>query len=195
MCFSVKALREVPHEAYSIVEDVEYGIRLAEAGHRVFYADEAHVYGEMVTSSKAAQSQRERWESGRAALKQRYGLPLLRRGLSGDLLLFDLGVDVLVPPLSRLAVAAAFGAGLCAVLALAVAPMPIAASVFGTSVALLVSYVLRGWMLSGTGARGLLDLLLAPAYIAWKIAAVRKKPARADAEWVRTTREGTSREP
>ena len=190
MCFSARALREVPHHAYSIVEDVEYGIRLAEAGHRVFYADEAHVYGEMVTSAKAARSQRERWESGRAALKQKYGLPLLRRGLGGDLLLFDLGMDVLVPPLSRLAVASVGGVLLCAVLAFFVAPMPIAAGVYGTSAALLVFYVLRGWMLSGTGARGLLDLLLAPAYVVWKIAAVRKTPARPDAEWVRTTREG-----
>lgn len=194
MCFSARALREVPHHAYSIVEDVEYGIRLAEAGHRVFYADEAHVYGEMVTSAGAAKSQRERWESGRAALKQKYGLPLLRRGLAGDLLLFDLGVDVLVPPLSRLAVGSVLGLLACAGLSFASVPVPVAATVFGLSAAFLVLYVLRGWMLSGTGLRGLLDLALAPAYVAWKILAVRKAPARADAEWVRTTREGASRE-
>src|SRR5881394_4074909 len=49
MCFTSRVLSLVPHDAYSIVEDVEYGIRLGEAGYRVHYAGEAHVYGEMVS--------------------------------------------------------------------------------------------------------------------------------------------------
>ena len=52
-------------EAFSLVEDLEYGARLALAGTRVVYADEAHVYGEMVTSATASESQRRRWEGGR----------------------------------------------------------------------------------------------------------------------------------
>jgi cellulose synthase/poly-beta-1,6-N-acetylglucosamine synthase-like glycosyltransferase len=189
MCFSAKVLREVPHQAYSIVEDVEYGIRLAEAGHRVFYADEAHVYGEMVTNAKAAQSQRERWEGGRAALKKKYGVPLLVRGLRGNKVLFDIGLDVLIPPLSRLAIAIVLGLVTTTALRVFLGGFALSSALFGVCAAWLALYVLRGWMLSGTGARGLVDLALAPVYVAWKLT-LRRAPARADTEWVRTTREG-----
>jgi cellulose synthase/poly-beta-1,6-N-acetylglucosamine synthase-like glycosyltransferase len=56
MCFSTSLLREVPHHAFSIVEDVEYGLRLGERGVRIAYAGEAHVYGEMVSSGDAARA-------------------------------------------------------------------------------------------------------------------------------------------
>ncbi|HSP78439.1 MAG TPA: glycosyltransferase family 2 protein, partial [Myxococcaceae bacterium] len=53
MCFTHAIIRQVPHEAFSIVEDLEYGIRLGQAGHRVHYAWEAEALGEMVSSEKA----------------------------------------------------------------------------------------------------------------------------------------------
>src|SRR6202042_114562 len=79
MCFTTELLGQVPHQAFSVVEDVEYGIRLGENGHRVHYAGEAHVYGEMVTSEKASRSQRSRWEGGRLEMAKKHALPLLRR--------------------------------------------------------------------------------------------------------------------
>jgi hypothetical protein len=188
MCFSRFALQKVPHDAYSIVEDVEYGIRLAEAGYRVVYADEAHVYGEMVTSSKAARSQRQRWEGGRAALARRHALGLLRKGLVGDRVLLDLGIDLLVPPLSRIAIAAVLG--LVASFLLVAHGPSASRAVFAASVTAIALYVLRGWAVSGTGVRGLLDLALAPAYVIWKLTLARK-PANPNPAWVRTTREPT----
>ena len=47
MAFAMSLLREVPFDAFSVVEDIEYGIHLAEAGHRVRYAGDAYVLGEM----------------------------------------------------------------------------------------------------------------------------------------------------
>jgi hypothetical protein len=73
----------VPHEAFSIVEDLEYGIRLGQAGERVHYAWEAEALGEMVSGEKASRSQRRRWEGGRMAMMRQYGLPLLAEGLRG----------------------------------------------------------------------------------------------------------------
>src|SRR6185503_16502139 len=91
MCFATELLREVPHRAYSVVEDVEYGLRLGEAGYRVHYTDEAHVYGEMVTTSAAANTQRRRWEEGRKLLVKQNALRLLRAGRArGDRVLTDL---------------------------------------------------------------------------------------------------------
>jgi cellulose synthase/poly-beta-1,6-N-acetylglucosamine synthase-like glycosyltransferase len=179
----------VPHEAYSIVEDVEYGIRLAEAGFRVHYADEAHVYGEMVSGAKAAKSQRARWEGGRKALTRKYGARLLRQGLRGDRVLLDLACDVLVPPLSRIAVTALAGLVSSVAASILFGGFSASRAMFGFSVAAIVLYVLRGWSVSGTGLRGLLDLALAPVYVVWKATLSHPEAARSDADWVRTARE------
>ena len=64
MAFACSLLRDVPHDAFSIVEDIEYGIRLGLAGHRVEYAGEAQVFGQMVSTESASRSQRRRWEGG-----------------------------------------------------------------------------------------------------------------------------------
>jgi 1,2-diacylglycerol 3-beta-glucosyltransferase len=195
MCFSATVLREVPHDAFSIVEDVEYGIRLGEAGHRVFYADEAHVYGEMVSSSKAARSQRTRWEGGRKALLRRHAVRLVRGGLNGNKVLLDLAADILVPPLSRIAAAAVVGLGVACVGKVLIGGFALSSSAFAASLAAIAVYVLRGWTVSGTGLRGLVDLALAPWFVIWKLTLSSRGPARADAEWIRTTREGTKEAP
>jgi 1,2-diacylglycerol 3-beta-glucosyltransferase len=191
MCFSTAILRKVAHDAFSIVEDVEYGIRLGEAGCRVHYADDAHVYGEMVSSAAAARSQRTRGEGGRQALRKAHGLRLVKRGLAQrDRVLFDLGFDLLVPPLSQIAVAS--WGGLSVTLAAALLwgdAFGLALVAWGFCAASVALYVLRGWSVSGTGLRGLRDLALAPAYIVWKATLGNKPSARPDAPWVRTTRE------
>jgi 1,2-diacylglycerol 3-beta-glucosyltransferase len=187
MCFTHALLSRVPYDAFSIVEDLEYGIRLGEAGVRVHYVAGAEVHGEMVVSEKASRSQRQRWEGGRKALARAEGWRLLGRALARrDKLLLDLAADLIVPPLARIAGTCAVGlaAGLLFHAALA-------RGLFAYASACLCAYVIRGWVLSGTGARGLLDLALAPAYVAWKtLLAFRPSPR---GEWVRTARDGTTR--
>lgn len=189
MCFATRLLQAVPHEAFSIVEDVEYGIRIAEAGYRVVYADDAHVYGEMVTTAAASGSQRKRWEGGRAALTRKYAPALLRRGLAGDRVLLDLAFDILVPPLSKIVVMTASGLLVSAAAAYLLGGFVASVRIFSASAAVIVIYVLRGWTLSGTGLRGLSDLAFAPVYVVWKMTLGRKSARKGDAEWVRTTRE------
>ena len=192
MCFSLAVLREVPHDAYSLVEDLEYGVKLGRAGHRVVYVHEADVLGEMVSGEQASRSQRTRWEQGRAQMRALYGWPLVREGLRRrSALLIDLALDVLVPPLSQLVAAlvllTAVAWGLVALSGVGV--WAAAAGALGLfSVGL---YVLAGWAHSGTGARGLVDLALAPVYVAWKFRL--KLTGKKQAEWVRTTREGEPR--
>lgn len=191
MCFSTELLREIPHRAYSVVEDVEYGLRLGESGQRIFYTDEAHVYGEMVTTAAAANSQRRRWEEGRKLLVSQNAARILKAGLSRpDRVLLDLGLDLIIPPLSTIAVLMLVGSMLGGALAFALHAPGIALSAYGAGVAAVVLYVLRGWSVSGTGLRGLLDLALAPVYVIWKIALRFTRPTRATSDWVRTKREG-----
>lgn len=187
MCFAVPVLEQVPHQAYSLVEDLEYGLALGRAGIRVWYVDEVSVRADMVSYGAAARSQRQRWEGGRLQFARAQGVPLLREALrrrSG--LLLDLALDVLLPPLAYLGFAAALlglGAGLAAwnraldpaLAALALLPL-----------AMLLIHLARGVMLSGLGARGWLDLAAAPLYLGWKLSMLL---SRAPTRWIRTARE------
>jgi cellulose synthase/poly-beta-1,6-N-acetylglucosamine synthase-like glycosyltransferase len=190
MCFAVSLLREVPHQAFSVVEDLEYGIRLGLAGHRVHHAAEATVLGEMVSSGRDSRSQRRRWEGGRLRMLRAHAGPLLRLAIARrDRVLLDLAADLLVPPLALLGGAAAAG-GAVAVLVASLADRPMGAPwLFGGSLLALAAYVARGWWLSGTGLQGLWSLLRAPLYLAWKVGVALARPDHPSGVWVRTARE------
>ncbi|WP_224247570.1 exopolysaccharide biosynthesis GT2 family glycosyltransferase EpsU [Hyalangium gracile] len=190
MCFSHRVIREVPHDAFSIVEDLEYGIRLGRAGYRVHYAWEAEVLGEMVSSEKAARSQRRRWEGGRWAMTKQFGVPLLGEALDKrDDVLLDLAMDLLVPPLSYVVLGAVAVAAAAAGLSVWQGQVALSAWAGAFCVVSLGLYVLRGWWVSGMGLRGLLDLMRAPFYVAWKVWLMVAGPRDKKGEWVRTTRE------
>jgi glycosyltransferase involved in cell wall biosynthesis len=196
MCFSTALLRQVPHRAYSVVEDVEYGLRLGEAGYRVFYTDEAHVYGEMVTTAAAANTQRRRWEEGRKLLVRDNATRLLRAGISRrNRVLFDLALDLRVPPLSTIAVGVTLLALVGFGLRLGLGAPGLSLAAYGAGVTAVILYVLRGWMVSGTGLRGLADLGLSPVYVVWKVLLRFRRPTQATSSWVRTKREAQSETP
>lgn len=192
MCFRLSLLREIPHEAFSLVEDLEYGVRLGRAGHRVAYAGEADVLGEMVSGEKASRSQRHRWEHGRAQMAKLLGWPLLKDAVAQrSALFFDLAMDVLVPPLSQVALGTVGLLGASVALALVTGDGRWALAVSSFAVLGLGAYVTAGWLHSRTGLRGLLDLALAPAYVLWKLTLrARTKGQHKPDEWVRTRREG-----
>jgi cellulose synthase/poly-beta-1,6-N-acetylglucosamine synthase-like glycosyltransferase len=190
MCFSRTLLEQVPHRAFSVVEDLEFGIQLGEAGYRVHYAGEAHVWGEMVSGETASRSQRRRWEGGRRQMALLHGPRLLELALrKRDRVLLDLACDVLVPPLAEVAVATGAGLLLSLLAAQRAHQWIAAASLFSWSAIALIAYVLRGWSLSGTGARGLLDLGMAPLYVIWKSSLALRRKQHAQGVWVRTHRE------
>jgi hypothetical protein len=57
-CVTHKLLAKVPYQAFSLTEDLEYGIDLGLAGYRVYYADEAHADADMVSGEQIASKQR-----------------------------------------------------------------------------------------------------------------------------------------
>jgi glycosyltransferase involved in cell wall biosynthesis len=191
MCFAAGLLRDVRHEAFSVVEDLEYGLRLGETGHRVVYAPEAHVFGEMVTTEGASRSQRRRWEGGRARMRHQ-GWALLSAALwRRDGVLLDLAFDVLLPPLSTLVLVVALGTLVtCVVAAVGAGGATMAGlAMWAFCGGCLSIYLIRGWQLSGTGSRGMLSLVHVPGYMAWKLMlTLRRDHGRG--VWVRTVREG-----
>jgi cellulose synthase/poly-beta-1,6-N-acetylglucosamine synthase-like glycosyltransferase len=191
MAFASTLLREVPHDAFSVVEDLEYGVRLGLAGHRVEYAGEAQVFGQMVGSEHASRSQRRRWEGGRWVIAREHAPKLLAQGLRRrSLLLLDLAADLLVPPLTYVALAALFGFTAAAGWIVVGHGAGWALAPWAVALAGLIVYVLRGVWMARVGPRAVLDLLWAPVYMTWKIVlSLRASPSK-DREWVRTAREG-----
>ena len=120
----------------------------------------------------------------------------LTRGLvfSGQVLL-DLAADLLVPPLTYVALAMILGLTASVLWVLlgggghrdrdwwVAAPWAAAAAGFAL-------YVVRGVWLSRVGPRAILDLAWAPVYMAWKVVLALRYSASREREWVRTAREG-----
>ena len=187
-CITHRLLRQAPYRAFSLTEDIEYGIDLGLAGYRVRYADEANVAAMMVSGEQAARTQRQRWEAGRLQLIRSKTPALLRaaRGPDGGVCL-DLALDLLVLPLSYAAINVAVLIVLAGVALLWEPSMEIWLWLALGCGASLLLYVLRGWQLSGVGMRGLVDLLRAPFFVLWKVLLMLR--AHKSAEWVRTKRE------
>lgn len=187
-CITHRLLRQVPYGAFSLTEDIEYGIELGLAEFRVHYADEAHVDGVMVSGERAARSQRQRWESGRLQLIRSRTLPLLRAARRpGGKICLDLAIDLCVLPLSYVALNVA---ALIVFSGIALVWEPGMRTWLWLGLgcgACLAVYVLRGLQLSGIGARGLVDLTRAPFFVFWKLFVMLR--GYGSSAWVRTSRE------
>jgi len=186
MAFKIDVLRRVPHRAFSVVEDLEYGLDLGAAGVRVRYAAGTEVLGEMPSQEPAARLQRRRWEGGRAQLRRRVPGLLAQAWHKRDWVLADLAFDLALPPLTTLATWASVGTGAVSLAALAGWVRPVALTPWLLADLGLTGYVLRGWLASGVGLRGLLDLAWAPAFVIWKL--WRVGTGAPPKEWVRTAR-------
>lgn len=188
MGFTLDTLRRVPPKAFSIVEDIEYGVALGLQGIRVQYVHEALVQGDMPVTAEASRSQRERWEAGRWSMVVQHVPQLLCAAAGrGGRVALDLAADLLVLPLTTLAGLTGIGALAAAGLAVA-GLLPLAVSLpWAIAMLSLALYIARGIVLSGGGWRTLRDLAWAPVFALWKVA-VLLKPTGRKGEWVRTTR-------
>jgi len=187
-CVTHALLKQVPYRAYSLTEDIEYGIDLGIQGYRVHYTENGKVYGEMVSSASRAGSQRQRWEQGRFQLIRERTLPLLRVAISRpSRVCLDLALDLMVLPLSYV-VLNVIALGLFSSLAALIDAQLLLGLWLATGCLLcLIIYFLRGWTLSGTGLRGLGALACAPVFIVWKLIVL--VTGRRTTQWTRTERE------
>ncbi len=189
MGFAVSALKRVPYRAYSLVEDVEYGVELGLHGIRVAYLDGAAVYGEMVRDESGSRSQRKRWEHGRREMIARYVPKLLSYAWRRrSLMHLDLALDLLTPPLATVGVYAATGGCLSLACVVIGAASPVVLLPWSAAGLGLAAYLAAGIRLSPHGLRALADLSHAPKYALWKLALKVRGRDRKDQTWVRTRR-------
>ena len=185
MAFSARLLEQQGWRSFSVVEDAEQGLRLAEKGYFVEFAPEARVYSEMPASLGGARDQNLRWEAGRWLVALRWSPALLWRGLrQGSLRLLDAAVEPLIPPLSVIAALAA----LTVIAALSLGSATLAAVGLASMSALSV-HVLGGMLLARVPATAWRSLSAAPIYLIWKLLLYCQAILGAGAQrWVRTPR-------
>ncbi len=187
-CVTHQLLQSVPYKAFSLTEDVEYGIDLGLAGYRVAYVDEADCNGEMASGERNASTQRQRWERGRFELMRCKTGPLLRAALQRrSALCLDLALDLLVLPLSYVALNIVVLIVVSAVVGVCFRGLEFGLWLGVACATSLVCYVLRGWQLSGIGLKGVLDLARAPVFLVWKLGLLLRR--RSSSTWERTERE------
>lgn len=174
-------LERVPYDTHSVVEDLEYHLRIVRSGRRIAFADRAMVLGEMPTGRRGVETQRTRWEGGRLRMIVENVPALVRDVATGKLRLIEPLLDLLLLPLgfhvARLGCALSIPFTAARVYAL-------------SALALVAFHVGAAVIVSGGGLSDFAALFASPFYVAWKLALVPQtvKNARRDASWVRTQR-------
>lgn len=177
-----ETLKKVPYDASSIVEDLEYHLRLVAAGERVDFIDDAIVFGEIPADRHAAKVQRSRWEGGRLRMVREWVPGLVAQVLRGGCRLIEPLLDLLTFPMAYHVV----------LLVLAAVALPASLRFWAMfSLAIVLVHVLRACLLGEHPLKTVIALAAAPFYVLWKITTLGAvfSASRRGATWVRSGRE------
>lgn len=179
-------LLAVPYDAHSVVEDLEYHLRLVRSGRAVRFVDGTTVRADMPAGGDGVATQRARWEGGRLRMIREMAPRLAREAVAGKRRLFEPLLELLLLPL-------AFHTVLLA--AALILPVPWARAYACAGFAVVTLHVGAGIVVGGGGWRDLAALAAAPFFIIWKMALAPAivVAARAEAAWVRTARSQAGR--
>jgi cellulose synthase/poly-beta-1,6-N-acetylglucosamine synthase-like glycosyltransferase len=177
----------------NIVEDMQLGIDLAIAGAPPVLCLGARVVGSLPAASRAALTQRTRWEHGHLGTLLTQSPRLLWHAITRmRLRLLGMAIDLAVPPLALLCLmwtAVTTGAAFFAMHGGSRLP----AIVGGAAGGALVLSVFLAWVRHGRLRVPGRVLILAPLYILWKIPVYLAFFFRRQKAWVRTPRDGVER--
>jgi cellulose synthase/poly-beta-1,6-N-acetylglucosamine synthase-like glycosyltransferase len=185
MCFAREILEAHPWDAFSIVEDTEYGLLLTGKGIRIHFAPEIGVYACQPENLQQAFVQRVRWASGNSALTKGRALRLIATGLfRGSISSVDVGLSLIAGSRPLLLLANIVLLGLTVYLG-STAFTCWAGSLFLAQ----VLYIGLGIAMNGISMQKIVRLVLSPFYLAWicmvsllGVAGYRKN------QWTRTSR-------
>jgi cellulose synthase/poly-beta-1,6-N-acetylglucosamine synthase-like glycosyltransferase len=182
--FHRSVLERVPYATSSVVEDLEYHLRLVDAGIRVAFLENATVLSETPQNSAGASSQRVRWEGGRLRMTRVWLRRLLRRSLDRPTLLEPALELACLPVASEVVLL-----GICLLL-----PVPWVRIYAAASFAVILMHVATAAAEGDGWWSAVRTLLSVPRYIAWKLRMLPRtlESSRRNAAWVRTAREAAS---
>jgi 1,2-diacylglycerol 3-beta-glucosyltransferase len=191
MCFGADVLRSFPWQAWSLTEDVEYGLMLIQQGVSIDFAPEAIVWAQMPVNASNAVSQRTRWESGRRQITRRYAPYFLKESFKrGSFRYFDVFLDLVTPPFVNMM----FYISLLFVISLAgwllswSSPIPVL--LWGVIGVMGLAHFILGMAASGTGTTIYKSILYIFRYIGWKVKVlIRSMYTGMETQWIRTTRD------
>jgi len=191
MCFSADVLREVPWKAWSLIEDVEYGLNLLLHGEKIDFAPEATVLAQMPVEALNAESQRSRWEIGRFGIIKTYtGKFLVKAIKERSASYFDVFLDLITPPFVNIMLVTTAILSFTILLWLLNLLPALHIFLWGLLLILGVAYFFVGLYVSGADKNLYKSILRIPYYIFWKIKlylnVFRKGKTK---EWVRTERD------
>lgn len=196
MCFDSRLLEDNPWEAYSLTEDIEYGIILMLRGYHIDFAPEAKVTAKMPEQAKNAESQRTRWEMGRYPIMRRYSLPLFKGTFSKRSLSYlDTLIDLIMPPMVNLLMVITAFMGLNILLTFAGVSFLRPYAIGWTAVFLLsVAHLFIGFRAAKADKHLYSALMHVPRYAAWKFVLYAKALLirSEEKEWIRTSRESNA---
>jgi cellulose synthase/poly-beta-1,6-N-acetylglucosamine synthase-like glycosyltransferase len=176
-----------------LTEDLRLQLDLVLDGVRIAYAPAARVEALMPATLDASTSQNERWERGRIEIARDYLAPLSRRAVSratpNRTAVVDATLDVLVPPMSVLALAVA---GVTAS-SVALRRWRGSGATGAWMPVVLVAHVASGLVLDHAPPAVYRSLLSAPRAVLWKAALFAGVVRRQDVAWSRTTRDEVER--
>jgi cellulose synthase/poly-beta-1,6-N-acetylglucosamine synthase-like glycosyltransferase len=175
-------LAQNSYNSLSVVEDLEFHIRLVLSGKRVQFLHDAKVSSAMPSSKQGEVTQRSRWEGGRANAARTWFVPLLKQLTQGRLRILEPLLDLTSLPI-----------GYAVFLLLIAGCFPL---VWVRVYALLAVTAIGGHVLaaawSGSDFAGDMRILArVPGYILWKLCMFPSllRSSRPEAAWVRTERQ------
>jgi cellulose synthase/poly-beta-1,6-N-acetylglucosamine synthase-like glycosyltransferase len=170
------------YKSLSVVEDLEFHIRLVLSGKKVHFLSDAKVSSALPSTKQGESTQRSRWEGGRANAARMWLVPLLKQLIRGRLCALEPALDLASLPIG-------YGAALLMVtMGLPLTWIRIYALIATLVIACHV--LVAAW--SGTDFAGDMRVLArAPGYILWKLFMVPSllRSSRAESAWIRTERE------
>ncbi len=191
MCFSTGILKEVPWEAWSLTEDVEYGLVLMLKGKKIEFAPEATVWARMPVKASNAESQRSRWEIGRLQIIRAYMSKfLIETFKKRSLVYFDVFIDLITPPfVNVMFVIMTIFSSVMLFYFLGFLPI-LQLLLWGTLGAAGLLYVFLGLYVGGAERSLYKSLLRLPVYIMWKVKVYVKALGKGkEVDWIRTKRD------
>jgi cellulose synthase/poly-beta-1,6-N-acetylglucosamine synthase-like glycosyltransferase len=189
MAFPWSCMETVDFASGHLAEDLQLGLKLAEAGQAPRFCPQACVESWFPESQGGLDSQRKRWEHGHLSMIVSAVPGTLWRGLrSGHAGPVALALDVCIPPLALLSVLVALSCAFGAWLAGMGQAGQVAAASALVSAFAFAGTVLLAWWSAGRRWVSFSELVLAPLYVIRKLPVYASFVLKRQKEWVRTSR-------